>query len=201
MIHGAIGPNHHWIGGIAKYGRHKIVAGGNVCVYTVRGVTRKTFEAFDGAVVLNNGLNAEARDLGGGKERSSHGQRQCEKLLHEEGFGCESICRQIYTEQRLSEIKFSSKKIFITLKSDNKFTEVIIEDDGDGFSYDILSKIGEPYLKPFSNKNKTKTGLGLGIFIGKTLLEKNFAIVNCKNSKKNGASIFIKWKNEDLIKI
>ena len=97
--------------------------------------------------------------------------------------------------------KFSSKKIFITLKSDNKFTEVIIEDDGDGFSYDILSKIGEPYLKPFSNKNKTKTGLGLGIFIGKTLLEKNFAIVNCKNSKKNGASIFIKWKNEDLIKI
>tara|TARA_B100001142_G_scaffold247399_1_gene247113 strand:- start:45 stop:1322 length:1278 start_codon:yes stop_codon:yes gene_type:complete len=97
--------------------------------------------------------------------------------------------------------KFSSKKIFITLKSDNKFTEVIIEDDGDGFSYDILSKIGEPYLKPFSNKNKNKTGLGLGIFIGKTLLEKNFAIVNCENSKKNGASIFIKWKNEDLIKI
>ena len=43
--------------------------------------------------------------------------------------------------------KFSSKKIYLTLKSDNDFTEVIIEDDGTGFPSGILSKIGEPYLK------------------------------------------------------
>ena len=45
--------------------------------------------------------------------------------------------------------KFSSSKIFITLKSNNEFTEVIIEDDGEGYASDILSKIGEPYLKSF----------------------------------------------------
>ena len=43
--------------------------------------------------------------------------------------------------------KFSKNKIFISLKSDQKFTEITIEDDGDGYPNDILSKIGEPYLK------------------------------------------------------
>ena len=27
-----------------------------------------------------------------------------------------------------------------------RFTEITIEDDGEGYSNDILSKIGEPYL-------------------------------------------------------
>ena len=98
--------------------------------------------------------------------------------------------------------KFCLKKIFITLKSNSDFTEILIEDDGDGYPSDILSKIGEPYLKTIERNDKSKTGLGLGIFIGKTLLEKNFALINCRNSKtRNGAEVIIKWKNKDLFKI
>ena len=98
--------------------------------------------------------------------------------------------------------KFSSKKIYISLESNDEFTEINIEDDGNGYPMDILSKIGEPYLKSFSLIDKNKTGLGLGIFIGKTLLEKNFAFINCKNSKtKSGAQVVIKWNNDDLFKI
>ena len=98
--------------------------------------------------------------------------------------------------------KYSSKKIFINLKSDNKFTQISIEDDGLGYSSDILSKIGEPYLKSSNINHKSKSGLGLGIFIGKTLLEKNFASILCGNSKtRSGAEVIIKWKNKDLIKI
>ena len=98
--------------------------------------------------------------------------------------------------------KFCFKKIFINLKSDNEFTEISIEDDGEGYPSDILSKIGEPYLKTFRKKNNEQSGLGLGIFIGKTLLEKNFAIINCSNSKtRNGAAANIKWKNKDLLKL
>ncbi|MBD1173955.1 ActS/PrrB/RegB family redox-sensitive histidine kinase [Pelagibacterales bacterium SAG-MED01] len=98
--------------------------------------------------------------------------------------------------------KYSSSKVFITLKSDNESTEIIIEDDGKGYPYDVLSKIGEPYLKSFSQQDGSKAGLGLGIFIGKNLLEKNFASVNCRNSKtRQGAEIIIRWKNKDLSKI
>ena len=98
--------------------------------------------------------------------------------------------------------KFSSQNVFITLKSDNKFTEVTIQDDGDGFPNTILSKIGEPYLVSSNNIRKKNSGLGLGIFIGKNLLEKNFATIVCRNSKiKSGAEVIIKWKNEDFNKI
>ena len=98
--------------------------------------------------------------------------------------------------------KFCSKRVFINLKSDNENTEISIEDDGKGYPNDIISKIGEPYLKSIANSNKEKTGLGLGIFIGKTLLEKNFASINCWNSKtRSGAEVIIKWKNSQLFKI
>jgi two-component system sensor histidine kinase RegB len=98
--------------------------------------------------------------------------------------------------------KFAKKHIFITLKSDSEFTEITIEDDGQGYPSDILPKIGEPYLKTFNSDQKSRAGLGLGIFIGKTLLEKNFANVNCRNSKtRSGAEVIIKWKNKDLFNI
>ena len=96
--------------------------------------------------------------------------------------------------------KFSNKKIFIDLKSNTEITEIKIQDDGIGYPADVLSKIGEPYLKSFYNKSKT--GLGLGIFIGKNLLEKNFASINCRNSKtKSGSEVIIKWDNNNLYKI
>tara|TARA_B100001057_G_scaffold368478_1_gene371992 strand:- start:991 stop:2268 length:1278 start_codon:yes stop_codon:yes gene_type:complete len=97
--------------------------------------------------------------------------------------------------------KFSKENVYINLKSDSEFTEIIIEDDGDGYPRDILSKIGEPYLRS-NDTEKSKIGLGLGLFIGKTLLEKNFASVNCRNSEtRTGAEVIIKWKNNDLFNI
>ena len=98
--------------------------------------------------------------------------------------------------------KFSREKIFINLKSDSEMTEITIEDDGDGYPRDILSKIGEPYLKTSNPEDKSKTGLGLGLFIGKTLLEKNFASLNFRNSKtRSGAEVLISWQNSDLFNI
>ena len=98
--------------------------------------------------------------------------------------------------------KFSRDKIFINLKSDSETTEITIEDDGNGYPRDILSKIGEPYLKSSNPQEKSKTGLGLGLFIGKTLLEKNFASLNFRNSKtRNGAEVLINWRNIDLFNI
>ena len=98
--------------------------------------------------------------------------------------------------------KFSNEYVFINLKSDSEFTEISVEDDGPGYPKDILSKIGEPYLKSNNPQDKSKTGLGLGLFIGKTLLEKNFASVICRNSKtRSGAEVIIKWRNKDLFNI
>ena len=98
--------------------------------------------------------------------------------------------------------KFSNSTIYINLKSDSEITQISIEDDGNGYPKDILSKIGEPYLRSNNSSERSKTGLGLGLFIGKTLLEKNFASIDCRNSKtRSGAEVIVRWNNRDLFYI
>ena len=98
--------------------------------------------------------------------------------------------------------KFSKSKVFINIKSDADITEILIEDDGEGYPNDVLKKIGEPYIKSYKSSIKSKSGLGLGIFIGKTLLEKNYASILCRNSEtRGGAEVNIKWKNKDLLNL
>ncbi len=100
--------------------------------------------------------------------------------------------------------KFSKNKIDIYLNSDETTTNIVIRDDGPGFPKDLLDKqrLGEPYIRTNNSKNISEYGLGLGTFIGKTLLEKNYANIIFKNSKNiGGAEVLIKWKNKDLKKI
>ena len=98
--------------------------------------------------------------------------------------------------------KFAKKNIFIKLDIDNNLTSIIINDDGKGYPDDIINRLGQPYVKSLKSKNKDMKGLGLGIFIGKTLLEKNYAKISFRNSSNNGgAEVRIVWKNSDLKKI
>ena len=100
--------------------------------------------------------------------------------------------------------KFSANEIKIFLRSNTEETEIIIKDDGPGFPKDLIDKsiLGEPYIRSKDTKNLSKHGLGLGTFIGKTLLEKNFAKIIFKNSANdNGAEVMIKWNNKDLKRI
>jgi len=100
--------------------------------------------------------------------------------------------------------KFSTQKVEIYISSNKKITQVLIRDDGPGFPKDLIDKhrLGEPYIRTANQEHISKYGLGLGTFIGKTLLEKNFATVKFKNSiKKKGAEVLIKWENKDLINI
>ncbi len=99
--------------------------------------------------------------------------------------------------------KYCNQKIEIYLSSNKKFSKIIIKDDGPGFPKDLIykEKLGEPYIRTVDQKNIKKFGLGLGTFIGKTLLEKNFASIKFKNPNEGGAEVSIEWNNEDLKKI
>ncbi|MBD1154866.1 HAMP domain-containing histidine kinase, partial [Pelagibacterales bacterium SAG-MED21] len=95
--------------------------------------------------------------------------------------------------------KFSNKNVYISITSNSENSSISIEDDGSGFTKDIISKIGEPYIKSLKSENKSRSGLGLGIFIGKTLLEKNYAKLLIRNSEtRGGAEVKIEWANKDL---
>ncbi len=97
-------------------------------------------------------------------------------------------------------VKFSSQNILISIESDNINVFVIIEDDGPGFPEDIITALGEPYIKSKSKSFKNNVGLGLGTFLGKTLLERKSAIISFENNGSlKGAKVKIKWRINDLI--
>ena len=69
-------------------------------------------------------------------------------------------------------------------------------------NYGSFNKIQRANILDRNNHFLAKTGLGLGLFIGKNLLEKNFASIDCRNSKtRSGAEVIVRWKNKDLFNI
>ena len=95
-------------------------------------------------------------------------------------------------------VKFSNERVEVELKSDIKNISIQISDDGPGFPEDIINILGEPYIK--SKKINYKSGLGLGTFLGKTLLERQGAILSFTNyKKKSGALVTISWEIKSLI--
>lgn len=96
-------------------------------------------------------------------------------------------------------VKFAKQNIQISIISDNINLYILIEDDGPGFPEDIIKALGEPYIKSRSKMLKNNTGLGLGTFLGKTLLERQSAVILFENgSIFNGAIVKIKWSINDI---
>ncbi len=92
-----------------------------------------------------------------------------------------------------NSILYSSSKINITLDTNKNDIVIIIENDGGGFSRDVLDKIGEPYI------SKNKKGMGLGIFIAKNLIENTRGTIMFYNSLNNNAVVEIKFNKTILV--
>ncbi len=90
-------------------------------------------------------------------------------------------------------LDFARSKVMVTVGHDSDKVTIVIEDDGQGFSQDILQRIGEPYVSSRARENRAG-GLGLGLFIAKTLLERSGAKLRFENrSDQPGARISIVW--------
>lgn len=79
-----------------------------------------------------------------------------------------------------------------------------IQDDGPGFAPQVLSRIGEPWLR---DRRTTGTGIGarraydgmgMGLFIAKTLLERTGARVEIGNTEGGGAQASVDWARPDI---
>ena len=92
-----------------------------------------------------------------------------------------------------NSIIYANSLVNIILKTIDD--EIIIEviDDGNGFSKDVLDRLGEPYI------SKNKKGMGLGIFIAKNLIENMKGSIFFYNSKDSKAIVEIKFKKSILV--
>ncbi len=94
-------------------------------------------------------------------------------------------------------VDYARESVTVTTQHDPQQVEVIVEDDGQGYAPDILSRIGEPYVTKRQNEARAG-GLGLGLFIAKTLLERSGATLTFENRGPDaaGARVTVVWPRD-----
>ena len=101
-------------------------------------------------------------------------------------------------------VDFAHGRVEVTADWSDEDVAVAISDDGPGFAPEIMSRIGEPYVRSSKrrrmNAGSETIGLGLGFFIAKTLLERSGATVEFENRAfpDRGAVIRVRWLRSDF---
>ncbi len=124
--------------------------------------------------------------------------------ISKDGEGPEPSCRRnpgiLYGLGNLIEnaIDFAASEVRIAAHWDAARVTITIEDNGPGFSPDVVGRVGDPYITTKTDrrsKSEEGAGLGLGLFIAKTLLERSGATVKAENRipPATGAVITISW--------
>ena len=92
-------------------------------------------------------------------------------------------------------IQFATSEVLISLLPSRTGLTLIIEDDGPGYSAEVLDWLGEPFL----STRRDEGGLGLGIFIANTLLARTGAKVHFDNTQE-GARVTVSWPAQHMLR-
>ncbi|WP_182086780.1 ActS/PrrB/RegB family redox-sensitive histidine kinase [Aureimonas sp. ME7] len=99
-------------------------------------------------------------------------------------------------------VDFASVEVVVCMSWRPDRVEIDIVDDGNGFSPEVLARIGDPYMSTREgDKRQSGGGLGLGLFIAKTLLERSGARIRFSNRAEAdgpGARVAVSWPTESL---
>jgi len=96
-------------------------------------------------------------------------------------------------------IDFAHSEVQISANWDENSIYLDIMDDGPGFEYGILDRLGEPYVSSrrghLSEIQIERGGMGLGFFIARSMLARDNAILKAQNKPipEKGAHISIIW--------
>lgn len=97
-------------------------------------------------------------------------------------------------------IKFSNeyKEISVLLHSENKFIEIIIKDQGQGFTNEDLKKVFGKFQRLSARPTDNESSSGLGLFITKMIVDKLGGSINLESVYKQGSTFTIRLpKNLD----
>jgi two-component system sensor histidine kinase RegB len=97
-------------------------------------------------------------------------------------------------------VDFAQSEVSVEGQWTDATLEVTIRDDGRGFPPQVLSRIGEPFLRAggaTAQPEGPDEGMGLGLFIAKTLLERTGAQLSFENGEASGrfrgATVQVLW--------
>ncbi|MBL4666822.1 MAG: HAMP domain-containing histidine kinase, partial [Sneathiella sp.] len=92
--------------------------------------------------------------------------------------------------------EFAATKVTITLSWTDDKVEAVIQDDGAGFSDEILNRLGEPYTSSRAGHG----GMGLGVFISNMLIKHSGGTISFGNAREGGARVVVEWPRANLEK-
>ena len=104
-------------------------------------------------------------------------------------------------------VDFAHARVVVSARWNLERVALIIEDDGTGFTQDVIDKLGEPYVTTrqgtwgaVPGDDNAHDGMGLGFFIAKTLLERSGAWIGVTNRPRpdQGAVVTIVWPRADI---
>ncbi len=87
--------------------------------------------------------------------------------------------------------QFAKSVVRIMIHWQGQAVTMRIEDDGPGFSEELLPRLGTAYA---SGRKEGEHGMGLGLFIAKMLLERSGGNVTFANGSMGGALITLSWQ-------
>ncbi len=99
-------------------------------------------------------------------------------------------------------VRFAGEDVRVRAAWTAERLTIAVDDDGPGFSVEVLARLGEPYVSSrFAARRpeglraaSARTGgLGLGFFIAKSLLEGTGAEVSWANREAGGAHVGVAW--------
>jgi two-component system sensor histidine kinase RegB len=90
-------------------------------------------------------------------------------------------------------LEFAKSRVDLGVILRGERIDLCIEDDGPGFSDEVLEHLGEPYI----STRQEHGGLGLGVFIAQTLLARTGATLQFGNTGR-GACVTVRWDRSRL---
>ncbi len=96
-------------------------------------------------------------------------------------------------------VDFAEDKVTVTVAWSAEEVQVEIRDDGQGYSPEVLLRLGEPYVTSRARNQQPGAegsgGMGLGLFIAKTLIERSGAKLSFANAilPATGAVVRFAW--------
>ncbi len=101
-------------------------------------------------------------------------------------------------------VDFAKTRVELEARWTTSRMEIVVRDDGPGFSPEVSDRIGQPYVTSRARDRQSpaeeESGLGLGFFIAKTLLERTGATLWVENRPvpASGAEVKISWMRSAL---
>lgn len=88
-------------------------------------------------------------------------------------------------------VDFARTRVWVDIAVTETNIRVLVADDGKGYPYDFLGRIGDPFLRRQKKKKNPDRpeyeGMGLGLFIAKTMLERTNATLVFANGTATAA--------------